>query len=329
MRRVEFHEITKKGVQHGVENPRDARQAPLRRAARPPRARPHRRLRRLGARSGTSSRSASRPGACSRSRCGSSSTASGRSRRSSRRSTGTSRVALTRQGARQRFVARLAKADGEKLEVKNGEQAAGVRADLESAGYRVAEASRSASRSATRPRRTPRASSSRTPRATCTSRPSARCSIAQALYEGIDLKQDGGLVGLITYMRTDSTCASAPTRSPRCATTSQKTYGEEFVPAQAERLQVEEERAGGARGDPPDLARAHARDGEEVPHRRAVQALQADLGSLRRVADDAGRLRSDDGVDIEATPSSRRRRYRTLSLRASGKVLKFAGWLEQ
>ncbi len=29
--------------------------------------------------------------------------------------------------------------------------------------------------------------------------------IAQGLYEGVDLGKDGGPVGLITYMRTDST----------------------------------------------------------------------------------------------------------------------------
>src|ERR1700745_2411496 len=32
--------------------------------------------------------------------------------------------------------------------------------------------------------------------------------IAQGLYEGVDLGKDGGTVGLITYMRTDSTRVS-------------------------------------------------------------------------------------------------------------------------
>ena len=64
---------------------------------------------------------------------------------------------------------------------------------------------------------------------------------------------DGGPVGLITYMRTDSTRV-APTRSTRCAAEIAKVYGKEFVPGAAQRLQVEEERAGRARGHPPDAA---------------------------------------------------------------------------
>src|SRR5262249_29894200 len=50
-------------------------------------------------------------------------------------------VALAPTG-RSTLTARLASADGEKIEVKNGERAAEVRADLESARYKVAKIAR-------------------------------------------------------------------------------------------------------------------------------------------------------------------------------------------
>ncbi len=55
--------------------------------------------------------------------------------------------------------------------------------------------------------------------------------IAQELYEGIDLgKGNGGLVGLITYMRTDSTRIS-PTAKEETKDFIKSVYGEEYIPA--------------------------------------------------------------------------------------------------
>ena len=65
-------------------------------------------------------------------------------------------------------------------------------------------------------------------------------------------------------------------------------------PRAAQHLQVEEELAGRARGHPPDVAGADARERAPAPEGRAVQALQADLGALRRLPDDARRLRPDE-----------------------------------
>ena len=54
--------------------------------------------------------------------------------------------------------------------------------------------------------------------------------IAQELYEGIDLgKSKGGLVGLITYMRTDSTRIS-PIAKEETKEYIKKTFGEEYIP---------------------------------------------------------------------------------------------------
>ncbi|MDD2371408.1 MAG: type I DNA topoisomerase [Firmicutes bacterium] len=55
--------------------------------------------------------------------------------------------------------------------------------------------------------------------------------IAQELYEGIDLgKSNGGLIGLITYMRTDSTRIS-PTAKEETKEFIRNTYGEDYIPA--------------------------------------------------------------------------------------------------
>ena len=53
--------------------------------------------------------------------------------------------------------------------------------------------------------------------------------VAQQLYEGIDLgKKEGGITGLITYMRTDSTRISN-TAKEESATYIKETYGDEFL----------------------------------------------------------------------------------------------------
>ena len=65
--------------------------------------------------------------------------------------------------------------------------------------------SRRASASATRPRRTRRASCSRTPSTASASAPSARCRSRRDSTRASTSASDGGSVGLITYMRTDST----------------------------------------------------------------------------------------------------------------------------
>lgn len=55
--------------------------------------------------------------------------------------------------------------------------------------------------------------------------------IAQELYEGVDLgKENGGLTGLITYMRTDSTRIS-PVAKEETKEFIRNTYGDEYVPA--------------------------------------------------------------------------------------------------
>ena len=102
--------------------------------------------------------------------------------------------------------------------------------------------------------------------------------IAQGLYEGIDLGKDGGPVGLITYMRTDSTRLSPDAVEAARDYIAEK-LRQDVRPRAAQRLQVEEERAGRPRGHPSDVARAAARERAAAPQGRPVQALQARSGN--------------------------------------------------
>ncbi|MDD8046041.1 MAG: type I DNA topoisomerase [Verrucomicrobiota bacterium] len=112
-------------------------------------------------------------------------------------------AALTkREGDAPEFLARLARIDGEKATVSSGAQMDAILRDLEAAEWSVAEiGERERKRSAAPPFTTSTLQQAASSRLRLTTRQTM--SVAQELYEGIDL--DGsGPVGLITYMRTDS-----------------------------------------------------------------------------------------------------------------------------
>ena len=75
--------------------------------------------------------------------------------------------------------------------------------------------------------------------------------IAQRLYEGVDI--DGETVGLITYMRTDGVTLSNEAIAARAPASSSSDYGNDYRARRAAHLSHPgQERAGSARGDPPD-----------------------------------------------------------------------------
>jgi DNA topoisomerase-1 len=101
------------------------------------------------------------------------------------------------------FIAKLTRVEGKKAEVPNEELARGIEARLKSGEYVVAAVTRKERKQSAAP-----------PFITSTLQRTAynrfkypvkrTMSIAQKLYEGKELGGDAGLVGLITYMRTDS-----------------------------------------------------------------------------------------------------------------------------
>lgn len=113
---------------------------------------------------------------------------------------------LTRQDEEKPFSAKLVEKDGKKIKPTNEDETKAILADLDGATYVVKEVKER------RQKRNPAA-----PFTTSTLQQEASrklgfsnkktMAVAQALYEGIELQSEGH-VGLITYMRTDSTRVS-------------------------------------------------------------------------------------------------------------------------
>jgi len=162
------------------------------------------------------------------------------------------------------FDARFVGRGEEKVEVNNGEDAEKIRAALERADWLVRTVDRKERRrNATPPFTTSKLQqdSSRKLRFSV----KRTMMIAQRLYEGVELGEEGS-VGLITYMRTDST------RFQRSAGRGARVHYvaiRQGLPAGVgERLQREEGGAGGARSYSSHLGNAPSRPDQAVPERR-------------------------------------------------------------
>ena len=124
------------------------------------------------------------------------------------------------------FKVRLARINDEKAEIKNSEQAQSIKSDLDGRSLRVAEITIKEIKKTPYP---PYITSTLQQAASsyCGYSPKRTMSIAQKLYEGVDMGD--GPVGLITYMRTDSfTIAQDAFASCREFITG--TFGGDFCP---------------------------------------------------------------------------------------------------
>lgn len=128
-----------------------------------------------------------------------------------------------------KFKARLYKHAGEKITVPNEERMKQILADLEGAAYRVADIVRKEKlRNPAPPFTTSTLQQEAYRRLNFTTRKTMQ--IAQQLYEGLDLGKEGP-VGLITYIRTDSTRVSAGAQD-EAREYIEEAFGAEFVPPQ-------------------------------------------------------------------------------------------------
>jgi DNA topoisomerase-1 len=228
--------------------------------------------------------------------------------------------------SKQAFTARLAKADGEKIEVENGAQATAIRADLESASYAVVGVTqREQKRNAPAPYTTSKLQQDGTSYLRFGTK--RTMNIAQRLYEGIDLKKDGGLVGLITYMRTDSVRVS-PDAIEEAREFIRTKHGEKFLPAKPNVFK--------SRKDAQEAHEAIRPTSLELSPDKVRKHLTDEQFKLYKLIFDrfvasqmAYAVYDQTGVDIAATPSVKKPAHASYGLRASGKVLKFSGWLEQ
>jgi DNA topoisomerase I len=223
-------------------------------------------------------------------------------------------------------LARLARADGEKVEVNDEAHATDLRNDLASSKFRVAAITRrEQKRNAPAPYTTSKLQQDATTWLRFTTK--RTMSVAQRLYEGIDLKKDGGPVGLITYMRTDSVRISNDAIA-ELREHIKSVYGQRHLP---EKPNLFRARKGAQEAHEairptsieftPELVKKHLTDEQYKLYKLIWDRFVA--------SQMAPALYDQTGVEIEAKPERKQRRYETITLRASGKVLKFSGWLAQ
>jgi DNA topoisomerase-1 len=131
-----------------------------------------------------------------------------------------------RADPRDPFLIRLVRIDDQKADVRAEEQAGHIRADLEGRALRVSDiATREVSRRPFPPFTTSTLQQSASGALGLS--PKRTMSIAQRLYEGVDLGE--GPVGLITYMRTDSVSVAAEAAQD-CRRLIVETFGPAYCP---------------------------------------------------------------------------------------------------
>ena len=194
-------------------------------------------------------------------------------------------VATLRTPRNELFSARLTVLDGKKLDrlsIGSGDDANAAKRRLESSAFTVASVESKPQRRNPPP-----------PFITSTLQQEAQrklgfdasrtMRIAQRLYEGVDL--GGETVGLITYMRTDG-FDIAPEALSAARRVIEREYGARYMPDAPRRYTSQgQERAGGARGDPPDRSRAAFPPTSPLPRYRPGAALRADLEAHDRQPD--------------------------------------------
>jgi DNA topoisomerase-1 len=228
------------------------------------------------------------------------------------------------------FLGRLVSEGGEKLEVKNEATASRVRDDLQRARYSVAKITRREQRrKAPSPYSTSKLQQDATSYLRFTTKRTMQ--IAQGLYEGVDLGKDGGAVGLITYMRTDSLRVSEDAIQAVRETIAE-TYGADHLPetpnyykAKKNAQEAHEAIRPTSMEFAPEVVKKHLKDEQYKLYKLIWQRFVASQMSPA--------VYDQTSVDIEATVAEGQKKNgngasHTYGLRVSGRVLKFGGWLE-
>lgn len=134
------------------------------------------------------------------------------------------------QGLKDTFIARLVRVNGQEPELPNQAAVEPILQEMEKAAYRISKIKRGErKRSPSAPYTTSTLQQEASRRLGYTAK--RTMALAQQLYEGIDLGE-GGSVGLITYMRTDSTNVSEMAQKEARDFITQR-YGKNFLPQEA------------------------------------------------------------------------------------------------
>ncbi len=224
------------------------------------------------------------------------------------------------------FTARLARVDGKKAELSNGEEARKVTAELKASQLVVEKVERKERRkNPLAPFITSRLQQEGARKLRFTAKKTM--ALAQRLYEGLELG-DEGAVGLITYMRTDSTRLSDDAVAEARDYIAEK-YGKEYLPDE----KVEYRSKKGAQ-DAHEAIRPTSMQYDPETVRRLLSAAADGNQEKLRDAEDHVRLytliwnrfvacQMKPAVYDQTTVDIAAGRH---GLRASGQVLKFAGY---
>jgi DNA topoisomerase-1 len=217
------------------------------------------------------------------------------------------------------FIAKLIRINGQDADLKTRDDTLKIVAELEKAAYVVTRVDRSErKRYPSPPFTTSTLQQEASKRLSMTAK--RTMAVAQSLYEGVDVGA-GARVGLITYMRTDST-AIAPAAQAEARDVIAKKYGKEFLPPS------------------PPMYKTKAKGAQEAHEAIRPTAAYRDPESLRSFLDRdqlrlytliwkrfvasqmAPAILDVTSVDVTATVSNNRYLFR-----ATGSVVKFPGFL--
>ena len=230
-------------------------------------------------------------------------------------------VTVTLRGSQRPDVqARLATFEGRKLVIGNGVEAARIRGELQAAKYRVEKiTARETRRAAPAPYTTSKLQQDASSYLHFTAKRTMQ--VAQGLYEGVDLKEDGGQVGLITYIRTDAVRVSVDAVAAVREYIA-KRFGADAVPEKPNEFRAKknaQEAHEAIRPTSlelsPDMVRKHLKDEQYKLYKLVWDRFVASQCNPA--------IYDQTGVDIAAKGPTQ-----TFGLRASGRVLKSAGWLD-
>ena len=216
-------------------------------------------------------------------------------------------------------------ADGSKLDISNKDEADGVIADLEKAGYTVkAVATKQIARQPAPPFTTSTLQQEAWHKLHFTA--GRTMAIAQQLYEGLPLGKEGS-VGLITYMRTDSTHVAASAISEAREFIKEK-YGAKFLPPKPRSFARKAKWAQEAH-EAIRPTKIHREPGQIKPFLNSDQLKLYELIWKRMVASQmAAALYDTTNVEIEARSTDKQPRWnRGYLLKASSSVVKFLGFM--
>lgn len=223
------------------------------------------------------------------------------------------------EGSEDTFIAKLVRVDGEDPVLGDESDVQPVLADMETAGYTVARIKRGQRRRNPSPPYTTSTMQQEASRRLGFS-PKRSMALAQQLYEGVDLDDDG-TIGLITYMRTDSTNVS-PLAQKEVREFVTKRYGEKFLPEDAKQYRTKSRLAQEAH----EAIRPTSVMRQPEMMKKYLNRDQLRLYRLiwQRFVASQMEAALYDTISVEVTGATKQHEY---LLRASGSTLRFQGFL--